>query len=348
MMLACEKCFQATLAISVLVAGLVVLAEPRPASAQDWTPTVATAPGRTFNEPLPGALNREPTHIDPRYFPSPFEAAQPTHDTSGKKAWSPIETGALPQDSAGSGSRSVPQTRATRDVPVAPIDLSPVRRTQLNAVPTSEARRSAAAKAELERVAASDGSAPAPGGAGSADQIFKKPGPLDALPPNASSAEQYCFNTADTAADARFAWQAKKIQEMEAALDQKAQQLQAKTEEYKHWLARRDDFARKAHEKLVGFYTRMRADAAAAQLATIDEEMAAAVMMTLETKVAGAIMGEMDPERAAKIAEIISGAGRVPRNKARPTANAAGSATQPSDAASPASETVPSSGGPRS
>jgi flagellar motility protein MotE (MotC chaperone) len=145
----------------------------------------------------------------------------------------------------------------------------------------------------------------------------KPPGPLEALPPNATAAQQYCFNTADSAADARIAWQAKKIKEMEAELDKRAQQLEAKTEEYKRWLERRDEFSRKAHEKLVGFYSRMRPDAAALQLATLDEEMAAAVVTKLETKVASQIMGEMDPERAAKIATIISGASRIPPEKRR-------------------------------
>jgi flagellar motility protein MotE (MotC chaperone) len=332
---------------ALVAAGLIIVLAVHSAHAQDWTPTVATSPGVTFEDPSPGALNREPTSIDLQYFPSPRASPQPTHNTRRNKDQSGIETGALPQSP--SSSDAVPETRATRDLAVEPIDLSPVRRTQLNPVPTSEARRAAAAKAELEKIAASDQSAPPVSGSAD-DPVFKKPGPLDALPPNASGAEQYCFNTSDSASDARFAWQAKKIQEMEAALDQKAQQLEAKTEEYKRWLARRDDFARKAHEKLVGFYTRMRPDAAAAQLATVDEEMAAAVMMTLDNKVAGAIMGEMDPERAAKIAEIISGSGRIPRHKPAPAANAAPApASSPTtDASSAPPEAAPPPGGPRS
>jgi flagellar motility protein MotE (MotC chaperone) len=140
----------------------------------------------------------------------------------------------------------------------------------------------------------------------------KKPGPLDALPPNATAAQQYCFNTSDSAAEARFAWQAKKIQEMEAELDKRSQQLEAKTQDYKRWLERRDEFSRKAHEKLVGFYSKMRPDAAALQLATINEEIAAAVLTKLDTKVASQIMGEMDPTQAAKIASLISGASKIP------------------------------------
>jgi flagellar motility protein MotE (MotC chaperone) len=164
--------------------------------------------------------------------------------------------------------------------------------------------------------------ADAPARVDATEAALGRKGPLDALPPNASAAQQYCFNTTDSAADARFAWQAKKIKDMEAELEKRAQQLEAKTAEYKTWLERRDEFARKAHEKLVGFYSGMRPDAAAGQLAELDEEMAAAVVIKLQTKVASQIMGEMDPERAAKIATIISGAAKVPPNRRRQEAPA--------------------------
>lgn len=155
-----------------------------------------------------------------------------------------------------------------------------------------------------------DTQSPADGDEGAA-AVSPTLGALDALPPDATPAEQYCFNTTDTAADARFAWQAKKIQEMEAELNKRAEVLAEKTAEYKKWVQRRDEFSRKAHEKLVGFYSRMRADAAAEQLGALDEETAAAVVTKLETKVASQIMGEMDPVRAAKIASVIAGAAKT-------------------------------------
>jgi flagellar motility protein MotE (MotC chaperone) len=269
-----------------------------PAVAQDWTPTVATAPGGTLTVPTPqGATNHVPTYVDPRYFPSPHSAPPPPRHAAPQGAWSPIVTGALPQ--SGAPAPPAAQGAAPRGVPEPARDsLSPVR----PLAPQAVAAAGGARAVEMGASSLSDDSA---------EGLFQKPGPLDALPSNASAAQQYCFNTADSAADARFAWQAKKIQDMEAELDKKARQLEIRTEEYKHWLERRDAFSRKAHEKLVGLYTRMRADAAAVQLATLDEEMAAAVVMKLETKVASQIMSEMDPERAAKIASIISGAGKV-------------------------------------
>ncbi len=273
-----------------------------PAAAQDWTPTVATAPGGTLNVPMPpGVMNRAPTSVDPRYFPSPRSAPSPRH-AAPQGAWSPVVTGALPQAGAQTpqaAQKTAPSGVSERGVSEPGRDaFSPVR----PAAPQTVAAAGGARAVEMDASSLSDDPA---------DGLFKKPGPLEALPSNASAAQQYCFNTADSAADARFAWQAKKITDMEAQLDKKAQQLESKTAEYKQWLERRDAFSRKAHEKLVGLYTRMRADAAAVQLATLDEEMAAAVVMKLETKVASQIMSEMDSERAAKIVSIISGAGRV-------------------------------------
>ncbi len=139
--------------------------------------------------------------------------------------------------------------------------------------------------------------------------------PLEALPPDATAAQQYCFNTADSAADARFAWQAKKIKEMEAELEKRAVQLEAKTEEYKKWLARRDEFSKKAQEKLVAFYAKMRPDAAALHMTAMDDELAAALLTKLEPKVASLVMAEITPEKAAKIAAVISGAARIPPNR---------------------------------
>lgn len=154
----------------------------------------------------------------------------------------------------------------------------------------------------------------------------------------ATPAQQYCFNTADSAADARFAWQAKKIREMEAELDKRVAFLQKRTEEYKSWLAKRDTFSRKAQEKLVGFYAKMQPDAAAAQLTVMDEMMAAAILMKLKPKVASLVMGEIPAEKAAKLAAIISGAAKVPprrskrspgRNERKPANNRANRAAPP-------------------
>ncbi len=320
-------------AACLAVAGLMLGFATPSAAQQGWVPTVATSPGGSFHTP-PAAGNGMTSKIDPRYFPSRTSPPAQVRNPLPQGAWSPIITGGIPEPMPVEPKVITTPTEVTQDRVVPPLQpLTPIR--PLTAPKTVAAAEgtpnSAPAPAANPAAAQSDAAAPAAEDDG--NPLFKKPGPLDTPPPNATAAQQYCFNTVDTAADARFAWQAKKIKEMEAALDKRAQQLEAKTEEYKLWLQRRDEFSRKAHEKLVGFYSRMRPDAAAVQLATLDEEMAAAVVTKLETKVASQIMGEMNPERAAKIATIISGAAKIPPDRRRATGQSEGAPPGPPDGA---------------
>jgi flagellar motility protein MotE (MotC chaperone) len=304
-----------------------------PATAQQgWMPTVATSPGAPI---APGAFSGATPVVDPRFFPSPRVSAAPPHNPLPQGAWSPIVTGALPNSAPpfgapAAGSAQAPALRAPGSGSVPPVSANPARQSAADAA-TVPATPATTAKTTVESANQAGAANPLAEGATSSTGVSlpKLPGPLDAPPPNASPAQQYCYNTVDSAADARFAWQAKKIQDMEAELDKRSQQLEEKTQEYKRWLARRDEFSRKAQEKLVGFYAKMRPDAAALQLASMDEETAAAVLTKLETKVASQIMGEMVPEDAAKIATIISGAAKVPAQpRANTAADASGSATE--------------------
>lgn len=128
---------------------------------------------------------------------------------------------------------------------------------------------------------------------------------------NARSAREYCLNIADAAADARFAWQKKTLADIEQEIAKRVALLEAKTAEYQRWLARRDEFSKKAHDSVVTIYARMKPDAAAAQLVAMDEETAAAVLTKLDPRNAGAILNEMDPTQAARLTATIGGAANV-------------------------------------
>ena len=344
--------------VSVVTAAML-LCGAGSARAQDaWSPMVVTAPGGTLNPQSTERTARFPT-LELK-MPGANGAVRPPQGQLPQGAWSPLITGGIPQDRAPSPTGEVSPLGGDQHLvapPPGPVQmhpLSPVRPLSTPKVAASEAKPAAPAPSRTPAAApvATPGAAPAPAtetaeagtaaaaaaqaaAPGANGTFFKAPGPLDALPPDASAAQQYCFNTVDSASDARFAWQAQKIKDMEAELEKRVQRLQAKTEEYKSWLERRDAFSRKAHEKLVGFYARMRPDAAAVQLATLDENVAAAVVTKLETKVASQIMGEMDPERAAKIAMIISGAAKIPTAGKRSPAPATAAADSGGPAASP-------------
>jgi flagellar motility protein MotE (MotC chaperone) len=132
-----------------------------------------------------------------------------------------------------------------------------------------------------------------------------------------SVAETYCANIADKAADARFFAQKKQIEELQKQLNERAAALDAKIAEYRKWVQRRDEFAKRAEEQLVQIYARMRPDAAALQLAAMDEETAAALITRLKMRNASAILNEMPPDKAARLSGIIAGAATGP-NRARP------------------------------
>jgi flagellar motility protein MotE (MotC chaperone) len=134
-----------------------------------------------------------------------------------------------------------------------------------------------------------------------------------AVPPETDVrlAREYCLNIADAAADARFAWQKKTLGELELEIAKRVALLEEKTAEYQKWLARRDEFSKKAQESLVTIYARMRPDAAAAQLVAMDEETAAAVLSRLDPRNASAILNEMEVSRAARLTATIGGAANV-------------------------------------
>lgn len=138
----------------------------------------------------------------------------------------------------------------------------------------------------------------------------------------AERAEEYCANIANPAADARFAWQKKMLTDMEQEIAKRIQLLEEKTAEYQKWLARRDEFSRKANETVLRIYARMRPDAAAVQLAALDEETAASVLTKLEPRTASLILNEMEAAQAVRLTATISGAGKVAPVPAPPSPEA--------------------------
>lgn len=129
---------------------------------------------------------------------------------------------------------------------------------------------------------------------------------------DANDAKIYCQNIADAAADARFAAQKVELARLESELNQRMELLDTKSREYRLWLQRRDDFIRRAEDSLVLLYTKVKPDAAAAQLAAMDEETASAILLKLNTRNASAIFDQMDAAKAARLVGIVVGALRTP------------------------------------
>ncbi len=135
-------------------------------------------------------------------------------------------------------------------------------------------------------------------------------------PPEAKTeSEQYCVNISNKVADARFAWQAKTIGDLEKEIDRRIEELDAKRAEYQQWLAQRDEMLAKAEGHVVQIYAKLRPDAAALQLSALDDDIAAALLSKLSARNASAILAEMEPGRAAQLTKAIVRATKVPAVK---------------------------------
>lgn len=127
---------------------------------------------------------------------------------------------------------------------------------------------------------------------------------------------QFCTALSSAASDGRLAWQAKRLEEMEARLRERIAELEAKRAESADWLKRREEALRKADETVVAIYSKMKPDAVAAQFSAMDESGAAAILSKLNPRQAGVVLNEIDASRAARIAAEMAGVGR-PRDIAR-------------------------------
>jgi flagellar motility protein MotE (MotC chaperone) len=131
--------------------------------------------------------------------------------------------------------------------------------------------------------------------------------------PSADGA-RYCADVAATAGAARNARMEKELAELEQQIVGRTAELEAKRAELQAVIDRREAMVKKADERLVAIYARMRPDAAAAQFADMDEEMAAAMLMRLEPKKSSAILNEMEAARAVALTKKVAGLSTFPQN----------------------------------
>jgi flagellar motility protein MotE (MotC chaperone) len=142
---------------------------------------------------------------------------------------------------------------------------------------------------------------------------------VGAPPENApgDNAALYCRNIANAAADARYARQVEALDAMNKALTERIEALEAKRTEYETWVKRRDEMMRKADDAVVAIYSQMRPDAAAKQLAVMNDNSAAAILAKLAPRLASAILNEMDAPTAAHLTNVMAGvpaAGKVTKS----------------------------------
>ncbi len=133
--------------------------------------------------------------------------------------------------------------------------------------------------------------------------------------PETPAVKSYCENIADAALDARFLHQKAELVRLEEELAKKTALLEGKKAEFQDWLKRRDEFINKAEANLVKLYSKIKPDAAALQLAAMDEEAASALLLKLSARASSAILDQMEATKAARLVSVMIGAVR-PSDKA--------------------------------
>ncbi len=118
--------------------------------------------------------------------------------------------------------------------------------------------------------------------------------------------EEACANIAASVELLHLERRRKQVSELEAEVTTKLSELETRQNDLRALLDRLDAFERKTDDALVGLYSGMKPESAAAQLAQLDDDMAAELMMRLKTKVSSLILGEMDAGRGAALAKKIS------------------------------------------
>jgi flagellar motility protein MotE (MotC chaperone) len=120
-------------------------------------------------------------------------------------------------------------------------------------------------------------------------------------------ASRFCANAAPSIAEARVAWEAKKLSELDAQVKQRLLDLEKAEASVQEWVAKRDAMLKSASDDLVAIYAKMQPETAATQIAAMDDQMAAAILGKLKAGAAGAILNEMEADRASKLAVVLSG-----------------------------------------
>ena len=116
-----------------------------------------------------------------------------------------------------------------------------------------------------------------------------KPAPAATDKSADSGVARYCANIGPLAAEARIA------------------ELDKKETEAREWVAKREAVMNAASDDVVAIFGKMQPEAAATQLAAMDEPMAAAILGKLSPRAASAILDEMDAATAGKLTRLLSG-----------------------------------------
>lgn len=129
----------------------------------------------------------------------------------------------------------------------------------------------------------------------------------EVVPPEVSmtDTQRFCTNIANPALDARNALQLAEIKKAEDEISAKIDELETKRAEVEKWLGERRAFIDSTSDIVIGIYSGMKPDAAAAQMAALERPIAASLLTRLKSRQASAILAEMPAPIASELAGLI-------------------------------------------
>jgi len=116
---------------------------------------------------------------------------------------------------------------------------------------------------------------------------------------------RYCANVAPVAAEARIAWETRHLNELDAQIKQRITELEKAEADTKDWVSKRDALLNSASDDVVAIYGKMDPEAAAAQIAAMDESIAVSILHKLKVGAASSILDQMEAAKAAKLTGLI-------------------------------------------
>jgi flagellar motility protein MotE (MotC chaperone) len=145
-------------------------------------------------------------------------------------------------------------------------------------------------------------------GAAEAREPPRPPSRPQELAKERPAVERFCEKAAPSVEELRIAAQRKELETLDQKVKERIGALEALGNSIQEWISRREQLLQRANKDVIAIYSRVDPEAAALQLAEIDEAEAAAIIAKLPPQTSGAILGEMNATKAGKIVAIVRGA----------------------------------------
>nr|WP_321454795.1 MotE family protein [uncultured Cohaesibacter sp.] len=116
-------------------------------------------------------------------------------------------------------------------------------------------------------------------------------------------ADRYCSNISNLASEQRYAWQLHNLIRLQKDIDERVAELEGLRADVQDWISKRDKALNEAKEHIIAVYERMRPEAAAERLASIDDQVAIALLSKMKPRFVSAILNEMDAGKASDLTQ---------------------------------------------